>query len=310
MIAPSLGPFRERMKVHVRVRAALERRGYQEVVTKILQEAPGSDPEIEPMVTEYYPLMQPDPPSPLFLHTSPEFAMKRLLCRGLPAIYQIASVFRQGERGPLHSPEFSMVEWYRAGFSWRELMAEVEQVIVEVIGDKVLWKGREIGLEAPFKRVSVAEALAEAGANVPGLAELSEIAWLDKYYRAFVDKVEPWLEKQGPLFLTDFPAPLAIMSRLRPDHPQVAERFELIVAGLELGNGATELTDPEEHRRRFLQDREIRELTRREPFPLPLSFLHDLETLGLPPCAGVALGLDRLAMLATNSPIIDPVSAI
>jgi len=305
--APS---FILRMQLQSRLRAALQNRGYQEAVTPVLQPAPGPDPEIEPIIAPYAPLMEPDPPGrEMYLHTSPEFAMKRLLCRGLGAIYQIGPVFRQGESGPLHSPEFTMAEWYRAGWTYRELMQEVEAVIAQTLGDRVTVGGKDIHLTPPLPRVSVAEAMKEAGVDPGPWRGTGPGEWLDRFHDAFVARVEPWLAGKGAVFLTDFPAPAALLGKMKDDDPFTAERFELIIAGVEIANGCTELTDPAEHRLRFQAEQELRRRRGKKVFPLPEAFLHDLDSLGLPPCAGVALGVDRLAMIAAGAGRIEQVQA-
>ena len=302
--------FFRRMALQSRLRGALAARGYAEVMTACLQESAGTDAEIEPFTVEYQPLMEPAPAGRvLHLHTSPEFAMKRLLCRGVGPIFQIGPAFRQGECGPLHAPEFCMAEWYRPGWTWRELMAEVEELTAEVCAGRVTAAGREVRLEPPFPRLTLAEAFAAAGFRGREYERISDKPESrEEFYYAWVDTVEPWLAGQGAVFLTDFPPALAMLAQLAPDG-RTAERFELIVAGIELANGATELTDPAEYRRRFDADRAARAATGKPATPLPAAFLHDLDHPGLPPCAGVALGVDRLAMLAVGASRIDEVQA-
>lgn len=297
------------MRLQARLRDGLIRRGYLEVMTACLQESAGTDAEIEPFAVPYRPLMEATPPArDLHLHTSPEFAMKRLLCRGAGPIFQISPVFRQGELGPLHTPEFCMAEWYRPGWSFRELITEVEEIVAETVEGKVMVKGHEIKLSPPFPGFSLDEAFAAAGVDTGELSGGDERESREKFYRAYVDRLEPWLEAQGAVFLTDFPPALAMLARLAPDG-RSADRFELLIAGVELANGATELTDPAEHRRRFATDRAARVALGKPVMPLPEAFLQDLAELGLPPCAGVALGVDRLAMLAVGADRIDQVQA-
>jgi len=305
--------FFRRMALQSRLRDGLARRGYAEVMTNCLQESAGTDAEIEPFTVDYRPLMEPAPAGrPLHLHTSPEFAMKRLLCRGAGPIFSIGPAFRQGERGPFHTPEFCMAEWYRPGWDWRPLLAEVEELAAEVTGGRVTADGREVRLAPPFPRFTLDEAFAAAGVD-PRSRELirgsDEREAREKFYRAFVDRVEPWLAGQGAVFLTDFPPALAMLARLAPGGHS-AERFELIVAGVELANGATELTDPAEYRRRFAADRAARAAAGKPATPLPEAFLKDLDQPGLSPCAGVALGVDRLAMLAVGANRVDEVQAL
>ena len=155
----------------------------------------------------------------------------------------------------------------------------------------------------------MAEAFRRAGVDLFSWSGLSERDYRERFDRAWVERLEPWLQKQAVLFLTDFPRPYALLGRLRDDDPEVALRFELVMAGIEIANGCAELTDPAEHRRRFAADREIRAQFGRPALPAPEAFLADLETLGLPPCAGVALGVDRLAMVAAGAKRLAQVQA-
>ena len=293
----NLKKYLGRMELEQKLRQALQRRGYREVSTPILVPSPGTDLHLEAFATEYRPALDPAVPAgAFFLHTSPEFAMKRLLVQGLTAIFQITKVFRQGELSPLHQPEFTLAEWYRVGFSYQELMDEVEALARELLGDSLNYQGRTFDLAQPFRRSTVAEAFQEA-ANHDLLSEpFSE----GKFFRLMVEKVDPWLAAQGPVFLYDYPAEQAILARKKPSDSRLAERFELFLAGLELGNGFSELTDPVEQRARFQADREKRRQRRLPLYPLPEAFLQALDQ-GLPECAGAALGVDRLAMLQTDA---------
>jgi elongation factor P--(R)-beta-lysine ligase len=305
-----LALYLTRMHLQARLRAALQNRGYLEVTTAVLQNAPGADPDLEPLTTDYRPLMEPQPGTrELFLHASPEFDMKRLLCRGLTAIYQIAPAFRQGEHGPRHTPEFTIAEWYRVGWSDRELMVEIETLIAELLGERARWQGREIGLVPPFPRIGVTEALRAAGADPAAWDGLPDQEWRDRFHDVYAAHVEPWLEAQGAVFLVAFPHQLAVLSRLDPQDPSRALRFELIIAGVEVANGCAELTDPGEHRRRFADDQDARRSRGRQVYPAPEALFADLDRFGLPPCAGVALGLDRLAMIAAGADRIEQVQA-
>lgn len=289
--------FLRRMALEQDLRQALIRRGYQEVSTPILVPAPGTDPHLEAFRTDYCPALDRTVPAAAFyLHTSPELAMKRLLVQGMKAIFQITKVFRQGELSPLHQPEFTLAEWYRVGWTYQELMDEVESLIRELLGDSLKYQGRTFDLAKPFPRVSVAAAFQQAaGVDLFG-APFSE----EDYFRLMVEKVDPWLAGQGPVFLYDYPAAQAILARRKSSAPEVAERFELFLAGLELANGFSELTDAAEQRRRFQADLEKRRRRGLPLYPWPEAFLRALDQ-GLPECAGVALGVDRLAMLFTDS---------
>ena len=202
-----------------------------------------------------------------------------------------------------------MAEWYRTGWTYLELMQELESIVKEVIGDKVRVAGKDLAMTPPFSRITVAEAMARAGADLSDWENLSPKEWQERFHRAFTEKLEPWLADQGALFLTDFPARAALLARTRPDDPGLAERFELIIAGFEIANGCTELIDPQEHRRRMQRDREIRRQNNKTDRQLPPAFIADLESPGLPECAGVALGVERLAMIATGASRIEEVQA-
>jgi len=294
---PNLKKYLGRMELEQKLRQALIRRGYQEVSTPILVPSPGTDLNLEAFATEYRPALDPSVPAgAFFLHTSPEFAMKRLLVQGLSAVFQITKVFRQGELSPLHQPEFTLAEWYRVGWSYQELMDEVEALTRELLGAALLYQGRRYELAEPFRRVSVAEALQEAAGVDLRAGPFSE----ERFFGLMVDKVDPWLAAQGPVFLYDYPAEQAILARKKSSDSRLAERFELFLAGLELGNGFSELCDPLEQRARFQADLEERRRRGLRLYPMPEAFLQALAQ-GLPECAGVALGVDRLAMLKTDS---------
>lgn len=203
-----------------------------------------------------------------------------------------------------------MAEWYCAGFSWLELMAELEELICGLLEGIAIVRGKTIKLCPPLPRITVTEAFHQAGVEVSAWADLNDKEYQERFDQAYVDKLEPWLADQGALFLTHFPAPLAILSRLTGGPGSTAERFELIVGGLEIANGCTELTDPKENLERINRDLEIRRLLGKTASPLPREFLDDLKNLGLPECAGVALGVDRLAMIALGADAIEDVQAL
>jgi len=301
LICPELRPFLARMRLQAELRRALENRGYQEVQTSILLPAPPPDPEIEPFIANYLPGMAPEPPArETYPHTSPELEMKRLMARGLEAIYQIVPVFRQGELGRLHSPEFTMAEWYRAGWGSEKLMEEVEQVVAEVTGGAVMVAGKSVEARPPFARIAVEDAMAEAGVDAVGWDGLSAAEFKRNFGLAYLEKVEPWIEGQGAVFLVGFPAPLAQLAELNPRRPGMSSRFELIIGGVEIANGCAELTDTAELRRRFEEEIEERRQSGNPVHPMPEKFIADLAERGPPPCAGVALGVERLAMLVAG----------
>jgi len=313
---------RARARLAAAVREVLGGLGYEEVETPTLVPAPGQEPHIAPFETRFAP-EGGGPATPLWLHTSPEYAMKRLLARGFPRIFQLARVFRNGELSPHHNPEFTMLELYRAGTDYRGIMQDLEGCIatcaVALAGSTQVARpgGTPLDLSAPFERRTMADAFqAAAGIDLGGVdgridqlrraAEAAGIApgapgdtFDDLFFRIFLTKVEPGLGATRPVYLTDWPAPMAALARLRPDDQRWAERFELYAGGLELANGFSELNDAREQRRRFVAEQEERRRLGRPVLPLDERFLADLPRM--PAAGGVALGFDRLLMLLTGA---------
>lgn len=251
----------------------------------------------------------------IYLQTSPEFPMKRLLAAGTGPIFQICKVFRDEERGRLHHPEFSLLEWYRPGWDYHRLMEEVVELVrvvlqrpampVERISYRDLFRER-LSLD-PWSATptSLCEAALGAGLADARELDLDRDAWLDLL---LAHCLEPGLGRRGMTFLYDYPPSQAALARIRPDPFPVAERFELYVEGMELANGFQELTDASEQRERFESDLALRRHRGQSLTPIDEPFLAALEA-GLPTCAGVALGLDRLLMVATGADHIDAVIA-
>jgi len=240
-----------------------------------------------------------------YLQTSPELCMKRLLSAGFPKIYQISKCFRANERGDLHLPEFCLLEWYRAGIDYHDLMEECRDLILWIshelgVNGEICYQGRKIDLNGPWKKISVKESFADFG-SMP-LEEAMERRCFDD---VMVREIEPNLISMGPVFLYDYPAPFAALARLKPDDPEFAERFEIYIGGLELANGFSELTDSKEQRARFERDHKQRHDGGKETYPMPESFLNCLEYM--PDAAGVAVGVDRLAMIFADKSKIDEV---
>jgi len=278
------------------VRDFFARRGYLEVETPLLVQAPAPEVHIRPMEAEG-----------LYLSTSPELFMKRLLALGYGRLFQITKCFRKGERGPLHLPEFTLLEWYRQGSDYRGLMEDCQDLVMNVAvavgcGPVLSYRGHTILLEPPWDRITVREAFRRYAT-----ISLEKALEGDQFDRVMVDEIEPFLGLDRPLFLYDYPAPLAALARLKKGDPSVAERVELYIGGLELANGFSELTDPLEQRRRFEQARKEQEAQGLSPSPLPLAFLEALTQM--PEAAGMALGIDRLAMLLSGATRIDQVVA-
>lgn len=242
-----------------------------------------------------------------WLHTSPEFAMKRLLAAGSGPIYQLCHVFRAGDEGRLHNPEFLMLEWYRPGWDPPRLMDEVGELLAALgaPGGRLARRSyreawRELAGVDPFadEVPAIAQALSARAAAPPDAARLDRDGWLD-FGMGFV--VGPQLGREAPCFIHDFPASQAALARVRPGTPPVAERFELFWRGLELANGFHELGDAAEQRARFEADRARRTASGREAPPSDANLIAALEA-GLPSCSGVALGVDRLLMLLLDLP--------
>ncbi|MGE0081238.1 MAG: EF-P lysine aminoacylase EpmA [Thiohalomonadaceae bacterium] len=317
--APSatLAVLQTRARILARIRAFFHDRGVMEVETPLLSRAGATDPHIESFTTRYE-----GPGAPggctLYLHTSPEFPMKRLLAAGSGPIYQLCHVFRQGEAGRRHNPEFTLLEWYRPGFDDHALMDEVEALAREVLGEtRALGPTERLSYREAFERHAGIDPLRAGEAElvaacerlgvpvVPGLEGCD--AWLDLL---LTHVVEPQLGRGRLCFLHDYPASQAALARLRSDArgDTVAARFELYCEGVELANGYHELLDADEQARRFAADRATRARNGLPDVPADESLIAALRH-GLPDCAGVALGVDRLIMLAVGAASIEEVMA-
>lgn len=241
-----------------------------------------------------------------WLRISPELHMKRLLAAGCDRIFQIGPCFREGERGSRHAPEFTLLEWYRAPGDAEDILRDctalVRQVVRRVTGGNVLTRDNaRVDIAAPWQRLTVREAFLKFAGWDPVAAFDA-----DRFDLDMVAKVEPALPKDRPCVLTDYPAPVAALARLKPGDPAVAERWELYLGGLEIANAYGELTDAAVQRARFLACNEARRQAGHPAYPLDEDFLAALEQ-GLPPCGGIALGVDRLAMLLCGAQTIDEV---
>jgi lysyl-tRNA synthetase class 2 len=313
------------------VRRFFAEAGFAEVETPALQVSPGLEPHLRAFATELVGT-NPDDRRLLYLHTSPEFAMKKLLAGGLTRIYQLAPVFRNGERSATHSPEFRMLEWYRAGASYRDLMADCIALVracAQAAGRREFRRGGCVcDPFAAWEVLSVAEAfdryagidllataphpldpdaaLLAAQAAAIGIAPHPGDRWEDLFFRISLERIEPHLGAGRPTFLTDYPVSMAALSRPKPEDPRLAERFELYACGLELANAFGELTDPAVQRARFEADMDLKQALYGERYPIDPDFLAALDH-GLPDSAGIALGFDRLVMLCTGADAIEDV---
>jgi lysyl-tRNA synthetase class 2 len=249
-----------------------------------------------------------EPSGECYLRTSPELHMKRLLSEGFERIFQIGPCFRAGERGRFHSPEYTMLEWYRTGADYMDILAETKgllSAVVENISQKtwIVYRGIEIQLMPVWDCITVEDAFIEfAGWNPVTHAEP------ERFDIDYAEKVIPSLPVNRPVILKDYPAYASAFARLKPGRPEVAERWELFIGGIELANAFSELTDPVEQRRRFEENLTEREKLGKPVYPVDEEFLSALDK-GLPECAGVALGVDRLVMLFTDAECIDDVRA-
>ncbi len=304
----SIERLRRRARLIKDLRAFLEARGLWEVETQILDPAGTTDPHIHPLTTE---IGAPHSPRRLYLHTSPEFHMKRLLAAGSGPIYQIARVFRDQEHGPRHLVEFTLLEWYRPGWDHHRLMDEVDRLLREVVDAPPARRQsyadvfqEQLGLD-PHRAPVEALNNAARGHGLTPPQGLGRDELLDLLMGALL---EPRLGQDAPLLLYDYPASQAALARIRPGDPPVAERFELYWRGIELANGFHELTDPDEQQRRFLEERRRRHRQGLPDIPHDQRLIEALEA-GLPPCAGVALGVDRLFMVISGAETIDQVVA-
>jgi lysyl-tRNA synthetase class 2 len=317
-----------RGRIQAAVRTWFAGAGFVEVETPALQVSPGNETHLHAFGTE---LIGPDGTrTPRYLRTSPEFACKTLLAAGEPRLYEFARVFRNRERGPLHHPEFTMLEWYRANESYETLMddcAALLAVTAEAAGTRrFTYRERSIDPFAPPERITVAEAFAryagldllatldESGGDRLALASAAaqmDIAvadddrWGDLFSKIMAEAIEPHLGQDRAVILYEYPIPQAALARAKPGEPRVAERFELYACGVELANAFGELTDPAEQRRRFEIAMAEKQRIHGERYPIDEDFLAALA--GMPPSSGIALGFDRLVMLATGAPHIEHV---
>jgi lysyl-tRNA synthetase class 2 len=295
--------------------------GFIEVETPALQVSPGLEPNLTAFATD---LLAPDgAASRLYLHTSPEFAMKKLLAAGEARLFQFARVYRNAERSDTHHPEFTMLEWYRAGADYSALMDDAVAMLRVAASGRPFRRGDlECDPALPAERLTVAAAFARhAGIDLAATgrdgqrlaAEARRIGvrvgdgdtWDDLFFRIFLERIEPRFGQPAPTLIHDYPAHMAALARRKPGDPTVAERVELYVCGVELANGFSELTDPAEQRGRFLADKAEREARLGSSYPIDEDFLAALAEMQ--PAAGMALGFDRLVMLATGAARIDDV---
>jgi len=318
-----------RNRIQSALRGFFATRGFVEVDTATLQVSPGNEAHLHAFETR---AVGPDGSAiPLYLHTSPEFACKKLLAAGENRIACFAHVYRNRERGPLHHPEFTMLEWYRAGETYESLMGDCAEILglaAETAGSRRLsFRGREVDPFREPERLSVAEAFdrfagidllatIEAGGatdrdrlaaalRAAGLRIAPDDTWSDLFSRVIVERIEPNLGHGRATILDEYPVAEAALARPTARDPRVAERFELYACGVELANAFGELTDAAEQRRRFEAEMAEKMRVYGEAYPLDEDFLAALAHM--PEASGIALGFDRLAMLATGASRIEQV---
>ena len=301
--------LRLRADILQQIRHFFKIRQVLEVETPLMCHTSVTDPFIQSIPA----LFQSHPnhdPTPYYLQTSPEFAMKRLLAAGSGSIFQLCKAFRQGEVGHLHNPEFTLLEWYRLGFSHHDLMNEMDELLQLILhtekADRITYADLfRTHLQIDAHQASLA-ALSTC-ANQRQIAVASTITDRDTWLNLLMTHcIEPVLGQDRPCFIYDFPASQAALAKLLPGDPRLAARFEVYVKGIELANGFHELQDALEQRRRFEQNQHMRQEMGLPDIPIDQPFLAALAH-GLPDCAGVALGIDRLIMLATGSEQISQV---
>ncbi len=315
-MAASRAALRARERIVREIRQCFTDWGFLEVSTPARVRSPGQEVHLDAI-----PAGQVDG-EPRWLITSPEYHLKRLVADGLGPLFEIARCWRADEMGPHHRTEFTMLEWYRPHQPLEALAADCEaliQIAFQASGRDPL----ALGFDPPFRRTTVRELFAEhagitldgdeparelrAAALAAGVAVGSATAWDDVFYQVFLDRLEPVLARSGPTFVFDWPAPLGALARPKPGDERVVERFELYAGGLELANAFGELTDPIEQRRRFEEESRTRAARGKAVYPLDEALLAALPRM--PPTAGIALGLDRLIMLALGARDISDVVA-
>lgn len=310
-----LANLKLRARLLRRVREFFEGRGFLEVETPVLSADTVVDRHVDPLpVTLFDDPREPAVGRTLWLQTSPEFGMKRLLAAGATAIYQIAHVFRGGERGAWHNPEFTMVEWYRAGDGMHEgiqLLADLtDQLLGMGAAERLSYRQAFLTHAGIDPLTATGQDLAQVArrrglASPPSLDVADRDAWLDLL---LVECVQPHLGQGRPTIVYDYPASQAALARVRDEDPPVAERFELFVRGVELANGYHELLDSDLLRLRNSRSNQLRRIDGKYTLPEDSRLLAAMQ-YGLPPCAGVALGFDRLVMLAAGATDIAQVLA-
>lgn len=308
------------------MRGYFESQDFAEVETPALQISPGNEVHLHAFATQFEDLFTKERRD-YYLHTSPEFAMKKLLVAGMPKIFQLAHAFRNGERSSRHHPEFSMLEWYRANARLDAIKQDCINLVraaATASGIKTFsTQGMTCDPFAEWESLSVPEAfrryadidlmatvddtpLLRRQMIASGLRVTEQDAWDDLFFRVMGERIEPLLGRDRPTFLCDYPASMAALARRKRDDPRLAERFELYICGYELANAFDELTDAAEQERRFNADMDLKEKIHGIRYPIDADFLAALQH-GMPESSGIALGFDRLVMLCAGTEEIEDV---
>lgn len=293
---------------------------FHEVFTPIMVPVPSIEPNLEVFETEIR--TSTGKKKRAFLISSPEYAHKRLLSAGVGSLFEISRSFRNEEEvSRLHSPEFTILEWYKVNSDYTDTMKDFEQLFLKIIGkDKMIYQGSEYDLSLPWPRISVAEAfqkfagidtdtmlseekLLNAG-RAKGYQVEENVTWEQMFYQIFLNEIETKIrDSKKPYFVYDYPLAQASLSRPKKDDPRFAERFEVFLAGVELGNCFSELTDAEAQHKRFEEDLASRKAQGKTDFPIDEDFIDALRA-GMPEVSGIAVGVDRLVMLAADTPTV------
>ncbi len=284
----------KRARIFQLTRNFFVRRGFLEVDTPIRMPVIAPEVNISPIMSEDW-----------YLSTSPELFMKRLLAAGYEKLFQISHCFRRGERGRWHNPEFAMIEWYRTGANYLNLIEDTEQLVLSIAkslrhSTKINYRGQKIDLTPPWPKITVRKAFLHFAGWDP-VANPDPL----KFDIDLVEKVIPNFSKRRPTVIMDYPAPMASLARLKPHNRRVAERVEIFIGGLEIANAYSELTDPKEQTERFGAEIKLIEKEQKRHQEQPVKFLEALKHL--PECGGIALGMDRLVMLFCDAATIDEV---
>lgn len=298
------------------------KQGFREVETPVLKPSLIPESYLEVFKTDL--LDRNRQGRTVYLSTSPESSLKKLLSGGIGNCFEVSRCFRNTEtQSKLHNPEFTMIEWYRVGATYEDIMSDCEQWLQALGGNIIFYNGRKINISPPWERISVSQAFRKYAhidledvltpakmfntARKKGYQVDPNSTWEQLFNQIYLNEIEKHLGTHGkPTIIYDYPSTLAALSRLKADDPRFAERFEFYIGGLELGDCYTELTDPKEQKKRFQHEQSARKQLGKTAIREDNEFIEALKA-GLPPCAGIAVGLDRLAMLFTDSASIDEV---